>query len=229
MQQVLHHSYAIVACRKVQRRGVTSLQISAVHILSRAQLLQRESACTQNNINMNATGLGNKFFPVLWSLLSNVPFTQKCQKYNAQCFKHTKSTINTNMGEISFLKTWVTLEHQHGGCNMSRLYSYYTHTLTSTYANTPSESNVVGTVTEHNFWHTRGQSLRYHLHILLLAEYVALYCSLAEEQTFQFHFGPQDDCRAFRVWIYLMVQVRKCTEPASKRLEVIILSILLLQ
>lgn len=42
VKQVLHHGDAVVAGGKVQRRGVAALQVPAVHILGRAQLLLRE-------------------------------------------------------------------------------------------------------------------------------------------------------------------------------------------
>lgn len=41
MQQVFHHSHAVVACSEMQRGGVTALQITTVHVLRGAQLLRR--------------------------------------------------------------------------------------------------------------------------------------------------------------------------------------------
>lgn len=42
VQEVLHHWHSVVASSKVKRSGVSSLQISAIHILSRTQRLRRE-------------------------------------------------------------------------------------------------------------------------------------------------------------------------------------------
>lgn len=80
MQQVLHHSHAVIACCKVQRRRVTSLQIPAVHILSRAQLLQREWTHTEQykyKCNRRSEHAEKKNTSLLCSLLSNVPFTHR--------------------------------------------------------------------------------------------------------------------------------------------------------
>lgn len=43
VQQVLHHRHPVVAGSKVKGGGVSSLQVSAVHILSRAQRLWRDA------------------------------------------------------------------------------------------------------------------------------------------------------------------------------------------
>lgn len=41
VQQVLHHSHSIVAGGEVERRGVSALQVSTVHILRGAELLYK--------------------------------------------------------------------------------------------------------------------------------------------------------------------------------------------
>lgn len=43
VQQVLHHRHSVVTSSKMKRRGVSPLQVPAVHILSRAQRLQTEA------------------------------------------------------------------------------------------------------------------------------------------------------------------------------------------
>lgn len=43
VQQVLHHRHSVVAGSKVKGGGVSSLQVSAVHILSRTQRLWRDA------------------------------------------------------------------------------------------------------------------------------------------------------------------------------------------
>ncbi len=51
VQEILNHSHAIVAGGKVERSGVTSLQVSTVHILRGAKLLCKTKP---NNIKPNA-------------------------------------------------------------------------------------------------------------------------------------------------------------------------------
>lgn len=51
VQEILNHSHAIVAGGKVERSGVTTLQVSTVHILRGAKLLCKTKP---NNIKPNA-------------------------------------------------------------------------------------------------------------------------------------------------------------------------------
>lgn len=44
VQQELHHRHSVVTSSKVKRSGVSSLEVPAVHVLSCAQRLQRETS-----------------------------------------------------------------------------------------------------------------------------------------------------------------------------------------
>ena len=43
LEQVLHSGHSIEPCRKVQGRGVTALDVTAIDILWRAETLEEES------------------------------------------------------------------------------------------------------------------------------------------------------------------------------------------
>lgn len=52
VQQVLHHGHSVVAGSKVEGGGVSSLQVSTIHILSRTQRLQRDGDKKMNVSNL---------------------------------------------------------------------------------------------------------------------------------------------------------------------------------
>lgn len=58
VEQVLDHRHAVVTGRKVQRGGVTALQVPAVHVLGRAELLpERDNMAVRDQLG-DLTGEG---------------------------------------------------------------------------------------------------------------------------------------------------------------------------
>lgn len=104
LQQELNNGQTVVAGGEMQRRGLSTLQVSAVHVLHRAEFLQRERDADQWRQEHENKG-GNRIYHHIW-LWAGVSNSEK----NLDCFQISSS------GGFQQLSLSVTVPDQDSCC-----------------------------------------------------------------------------------------------------------------